>query len=527
MGWKPLGPLAWPGLGLLLGAALWGASGALGGALVVFAYYMWNLAEPQRFPHFFSSAESIVFWTFGLAVLAAVAVVFRARLAHAQQLALNAARTQAELEAQRDYGERLRTITDNVPALIGYIDIEQRFQFNSLAYEHWLGKPRAEITGRAVREVLGEPEYQKVRPYLERALGGGRVDFHVEHSIYGETRHVQTSYVPDFDPRGRVRGCFVVAKDIASVVQEQSELRAAHQRLEAALEISSVALWDADLQSGKVYLSEAWAAMIGVKAGDTFTTLEELASLVHPADRDAVRRSLRDALKGTASAYIAEHRVRAASGEWKWILSRGRVTQRDPASGRALRMIGTNVDIHDRKLTEEAIERRAQDGASTGVASQTLLLERLRRAMARSQRSGTPLALMHLDLDRFKPISDSLGPEAGDALLKDLALRLRGCVRVTDTVARIGADQFVVLLEGLKDRGDAFRVAEKMLHAVREPVSVGGREVRLTTSIGVAFPENAELPPEELVKRAASALSEAKAAGRDSYRIGLAGGASR
>jgi diguanylate cyclase (GGDEF)-like protein/PAS domain S-box-containing protein len=319
----------------------------------------------------------------------------------------------------------------------------------------------------------------------------------------------------------------VVAKDIGSVVEAQGELRAAQQRYELALAGSSVALWDADLQTGKVYLSEAWAAMLGAKAGDTLTTLEELAALVHPDERDAVQRSLRDALKGTAPAYDAEHRVRAANGEWKWILSRGRVTQRDPASGRALRIIGTYVDIHDRKLAEEALERRAQDDARTGIAGQSLLLERLRRAMARSQRSGAPLALMHLDIDRFKPLADGLGPEAGEALLKDLGARLRGCVRATDTVARIGADQFVVLLEELKERGDAFRVAEKMLRAVREPVSVGEREVRLTTSIGVAFPDEAGLPPEELVKRAGAALSDAKAAGRDSYRIGPAGGASR
>jgi diguanylate cyclase (GGDEF)-like protein len=261
-----------------------------------------------------------------------------------------------------------------------------------------------------------------------------------------------------------------------------------------------------------------------VSLADKQVTLQALAALVHPEDLAAVRASLRSAVKGIAPAYVAEHRVRAARGEWRWILSRGRVTQRDPASGRALRMIGANVDIQERKLAELALERRAESGpdvtGSGSVASQSLLVERLRRALARSQRSGAPLALLHLDIDRFRPLAEALGTHGADAVLTELAARLRACVRVTDTVVRVGADQFLVMLEGLKERSDAFRVAEKMLQALRTPLTAGGGEVRVTASIGVAFPEGAEAAPEELVKRAGAALAAAKSAGRNAYRSG-------
>jgi diguanylate cyclase (GGDEF)-like protein/PAS domain S-box-containing protein len=330
-------------------------------------------------------------------------------------------------------------------------------------------------------------------------------------------RHAQTSFVPNFDPAGRVRGCFVVAKDIGSVIEAQRELREAQQRYELALGGSNVALWDVDLQTGKVYLGEAWAAMSGAPAGDTLTTMEALGSLIHPEDRQAVQRALRDALKGTARAYVAEHRMRAADGEWKWILSRGRVTQRD-ANGRALRMIGTNVDIHERKLAELAVERRVHDDDAGGIASQSLLVERVRRALARARRTGASLALIHLGVDRFRPIADALGAQATEALLNELAGRLRACVRLTDTVARLGADQFVVLLDVLKERSDAFRVAEKMLKALREPLPAGGREVQVSANIGVAFPDDADAAPEDLIKRAGSALEAARGAGRDAYR---------
>ena len=235
VGWKPLEPLAGPALGLLIGTALWGASGALGGAVILFAYYIWNLSEPQRFPHFFSSNESIVLWAFGLAIMTGLAALFRQRLLDAEAAALDAARTQAELDALRQYEERLRTITDNVPVLIGYIDAEQRYRFNNLAYEDWYARPRAEITGRPVREVLGEAAYQKLRPHLERALAGGRVSFQVDYRVQGEARVAQATYLPDFDRGGRVRGCFVAAQDVGPLVAAQEELAAANRRLEQAL----------------------------------------------------------------------------------------------------------------------------------------------------------------------------------------------------------------------------------------------------------------------------------------------------
>ena len=376
VGWKPLGPLGWPALGLLVGTVLWGASGALGGALVLFAYYLWNLSEPQRFPHFFSSNESIALWAFGLAVLSSLAALLRQRLVDAEAAAVEAARTQAELDALRQYEERLRTITDNVPVLIGYIDAGQRFQFNNLAYETWYARPRAEITGRPMREVLGEAAYQKVRPYLERALGGGRVTFQVEYRINGESRHAQTTYLPDFDRGGRVRGVFVAAKDVGPLVAAQEELAAVNRRLEQAME---------------------------------------------------------------------------------------------------------------RPLA--------------GVVDRAQLYERLRHGLTRARRSGGTLALLSIDVE-----------QAGDAArLAAAAGRLRACLRATDTLARVGGEAFMALLEGLKDRGDAFQVAEKMLRVVRE--------AELTASIGIAFPGDDEAQPEALVQRADSALGQAKAAGRDAIRV--------
>lgn len=500
VGWAPLGPLGFPGLCLILAAAFWGVSGAIGGALALFAYFLFTLGAPQRFPHFFANPAVFVFWFAGLGALAAVAALLRGRLMQAHAQALEATRQQNELSALVEYRKWLNAIIDNAPALIAYVDAEQRFVFHNLELEHWLEKPKNEIGGRLAREVLGEDAYLRLRPHFERALAGARATFHMEHRVRGETRHAQTSCVPDFDPHGRVRGCFMVAKDVGPLIHEQlAAQRGLHEKLQAyerALDATSVAVWDFELRPGGV---------------------DELLLQVHPDDREAARRGMHEALEGAAGGFALEQRMRSRGGEWRWTLSRGYVVQRD-AAGRALRLAGTHVDIHERKLLEQAIEQRGREEAAAGVASQSLLAERLRRAMARSQRSGVPLALMHLDIDRFRPLADALGGPAAEALLAEVGRRLRGCVRVTDTVARIGADQFVVLLDALKERSDAFRVAEKMLQALREPIAAGGREANITASIGVAFPQGGDAAPEELVKRAGSALAAAKNAGRDAYR---------
>ncbi|HET7362577.1 MAG TPA: diguanylate cyclase [Burkholderiales bacterium] len=521
-GLHPLSPLGWTGLGVLAAAALAGGAGVAGGSLVLAAYYVLNLANQHRFPEFYASPVTTVSWVVGLAALAGAILAVRPRL-------LRAAANEAELEQRRRYEqalreseERLKVITDNVPALVAYIDAQERYRFNNRAFEEWLGMPRETVSGRTVREVWGERRYALLRPNIERALRGERVthDFALAGAGAGagQERHVLSSYVPDFDAAGRVKGFFLLGSDITELAAARSDLRMERERLEAALDGSSVALWDTDLRTRRVYLSDAWAEIVGAPSGDTVTTLEELESLMHPEEREMARRLSLEVMKGVRAMYAVEHRVRARNGEWKWIISRGRVTERDPQSGHALRMIGTNVDITDRRRMEEAVQVAAQSDPLTGLANRAAFAERLKLAAARSRRSGGRLAVLYLDIDRFKQVNDTLGHQAGDMLLKDFAARLRTVTRATDTVARFGGDEFVVLLEDVKDRQSALRVAEKIMLEGRRLVLIDGRGCVATASIGIAFAEDG-IGEEALLKRADQALYDAKGAGRDCYRV--------
>jgi diguanylate cyclase (GGDEF)-like protein/PAS domain S-box-containing protein len=299
--------------------------------------------------------------------------------------------------------------------------------------------------------------------------------------------------------------------------ESHDALNEARERLEKALDGSSVALWDTDLRTGRVYLSEAWSQIMGVARAETVVHIDELFGLMHPDDVEPARRASIETMKGLRPSYAAEHRVHAPGGEWRWILSRGRVTERDPQTGKALRMIGTNLDITDRKRIEEALQSVAQSDPLTGVANRVVLMDRLGLALSRARRNASQAAVLYVDIDGFKQINDSLGHAAGDALLKAFAARLAACVRATDTVARVGGDEFVVLLEDVKETGSAIRVAQKILDAVHAPVPLDREEIMITTSIGIA--QGAAEDEGALLKRADAALYEAKAGGRNTFRV--------
>jgi diguanylate cyclase (GGDEF)-like protein/PAS domain S-box-containing protein len=516
-GARPFSPLGWSGLGVMAGAALAGARGLAGGTVVAAVYYLVNLQLPHRFADFFDGPTGTVAWIAGISMLVAGILWARPRVLRAAAADAELLARDAHEDALRVSERRLRLVADNIPGLIAYVDLGERYQFNNSAFQRWFGLPN-DLTGRSVREVWGDARYRLIRPNIERALRGERVNYEYDFEHQGVTRQVLANYVPDFDVFGRVKGFFVMGTDVTQLSEAQAALRAEHARLEAALDGSSVALWDTDLRTGRVYLSDAWAQIVGAPPGETTTTADVLAGLVHPDDLELLHKASIEAMKGTVGSYAIEHRVRTRTGGWRWILSRGRVTERDRASGRALRMIGTNVDITDRKRIEEAVQSAAQSDPLTGLANRALLGDRLRLALARTRRHGTPVAMLYLDIDRFKDINDRLGHGAGDTLLQDFAARLRSSVRATDTVARFGGDEFVILLEDVKERGHAARIAEKIVHEARQTLRLQDHEVVATASIGVAYSEVA-IDADELLKRADAALYEAKAAGRDGYRI--------
>lgn len=425
----------------------------------------------------------------------------------------------------------------------------------------------------------------------------------------------------------------------------RDEAAAAKEQLALALEASRLAIWDYDVASGKVFLSDAWLKMLGVPPAPTTATIEELTALVPADDRAGVSAALATALKGPDSAYRVEHRVGTAAGGVIWIVSEGRVVARG-ADGRALRMIGTNrditdrvhdaealreseeqfrgamqnsaigmaiigldgrwqkvnpalceivgyseqellertytdvthpedhnvsperlrglydgtqeklqfekryvhkdghpvwvqvnvslvrdsagrplhlvsqiIDVSERRLTQERIEHLALHDALTGLPNARLLADRMEQAIANARRAGRPMGVLYMDLDGFKPVNDEYGHAAGDLVLREVAARMRENAREADSIARVGGDEFVVVLAEVAGEKEAAAAASRVLAAFDAPIGIGGAAVTIHASIGIALYPQHGTARETLLAHADAAMYQAKRGGKNSYRF--------
>lgn len=187
--------------------------------------------------------------------------------------------------------------------------------------------------------------------------------------------------------------------------------------------------------------------------------------------------------------------------------------------GKLTHYVAAFTDITERKANEESIRHQAQYDALTDLPNRVLLFDRLQQALAQAKRDKTRLALMYIDLDKFKPINDNLGHAVGDQILQHVAKRMQGCVREADTVARIGGDEFVVLLPVIENEQDALIVAEKIRFALNQVFSIAGQNLNISSSTGIAiYPEHGA-SENELTGNADIAMYHAKESGRNKVKL--------
>ncbi|MGH8106373.1 MAG: diguanylate cyclase domain-containing protein, partial [Arenimonas sp.] len=293
-------------------------------------------------------------------------------------------------ESQLELAEisnRLKLITDNMPAMISYIDAEKVFRFNNSAYEKWLDRPLESITGHRVSELYDAETYQLIEPYLDRALNGEQVAFELE-PFGNRTGHVRVTYVPEIDAKGHVLGMYGLISDISELKRVERQLR-----------------------------------------------------------------------------ILAEY------------------------------------------------------DTLTGLPNRNRFKIRLSEAISRSERNDDSLAVLYLDIDHFKSINDSLGHQAGDAVLKEFARRLTQCIRQTDKLTRLAGDEFVIVLEGMHDTEETSLVAQKIIDVMTPPFDVSGQPRAISTSIGAVVRRKGELDGESLLRRADEALYAAKESGRGRFHM--------
>jgi diguanylate cyclase (GGDEF)-like protein/PAS domain S-box-containing protein len=290
-------------------------------------------------------------------------------------------------------------------------------------------------------------------------------------------------------------------------------LAAAEARWTLALKASGDGVWDADLVTGQATLSPR--AQVILDTEETVLTLDSAALKlrIHPGDVGQVERALTDHLAGKTADYAAEHRVLWRDGSWRWVLSRARLASRGK-DGAPQRIVGTVSDIDARKKAEQQIHHMAHHDALTGLPNRVLFADRLRQAMLAAQREGGKVGVIYFDLDKFKPVNDTHGHAVGDALLQAVASRVRGALRESDTLARIGGDEFVVLLPRCSGESDALTVANNILVLLNQPFEADGKVLAISGSLGLAVHPDCGGDDHQLLRCADQAMYEAKAQGR-------------
>ncbi|MGP1385767.1 MAG: PAS domain S-box protein [Thainema sp.] len=255
--------------------------------------------------------------------------------------------------AQRE--AELRLVTDTVPALISFVDAEQRFRFNNNRYEDWFGQPTTEMYGKHIREVLGEATYNKIRPKVRQVLAGQEVSYELQFvNKDGEIRYVSATYMPRFSSQGTVEGFVALISDISDRKQAEAALRQSEDRLRMALESAQLGTWDWNLSTNELLWDDCCKQMFGLSP-DAETSIETFFAGLHPDDRDRVeqivQRSLDPANDGN---YEAEFRtIGLQDGIERWVLAKGQAYF--DADGTSRRFIGTVFNITDRKQVEAAL----------------------------------------------------------------------------------------------------------------------------------------------------------------------------
>ncbi len=413
-----------------------------------------------------------------------------------------------ELTAQKRF---LQTITDAVPSLIGYWDQDLRCQFANAAYmQSFVGQPQT-VQGKSMQELLGVQGFDERKHYALQALAGTPQVFEQTLTSESGTQSFKiANYIPDMQADGSVAGFFALINDVTSIVAAQSEMR-----LSAAIvKASANGIMVIDAKGRITLVNPAFTQITGFPSDEAIGRPGNFMETLYA--QDAHSRAIDDAgqvhrfADGEAwcrnywgAAFVMKHSASLIPGT-NGLPDRWAVVFEDMTTRWHQQQIDTHRALHD---------------PLTDLPNRALLMERLGQLIHASARSGRLVALLFLDLDGFKGVNDTLGHDAGDAVLKVIASRLLKLLRQADTVARLGGDEFVVMLDGPANCEEIEAIAQRIIAVVGEPIAYNDQVARVGTSIGIAVMPHDALGARELLKCADSAMYCAKNAGKNTYRF--------
>lgn len=424
------------------------------------------------------------------------------------------ARAEDTEQALREIERHYREVVENAVEIIYTTDVNGTFIYANPAALKCCGLSLNQLRKFNYLDLVLESHRKRVaRTYMRQFLARQEATY-VEFPFAlatGEQRWFaqNASLVMEGD---HVAGFHLIARDITERKQMEKSLRESEERYALAVRGANDGLWDWNLVADEIYFSPRWKAMLGYSENAIRNSPGEWFNLVHPEDLAHVNAEIDAHLQGQIDDFECEYRMRDSEGSYRWMLSRGAAIRDN--TGKAVRVAGSQTDITERKATEQLLLRNALHDTLTNLPNRALFMDRLGLAVHRAKRRNDyRFAVLFLDLDRFKSVNDSLGHIIGDQLLVNVGQRLAVCLRPGDTVARLGGDEFAILLEEIHSVNDATDVASRIREAMKLPVRLGGQELFISASIGIAVGDGEHNQAEDLLRNADVAMYRAKGRG--------------
>ncbi len=371
---------------------------------------------------------------------------------------------------------------------------------------HWLGKPLTEFPnteiGRRFHDTLERAWKTQSTATLEFAflLKGGLAYYEAR---LRPSDHDQT---------------IVLVRDITIRKTALEALKASEERYALAARAANDGLWDWNLPTNRVYFSPRWKSLLGYADGEIENHANAWWDRIHPDDVELVKRAFTHLGETGKDTLEIEYRIRHRDNSFRWVETRG-IAVRD-AAGAAYRIVGSQTDITPRKEAEERLRHEGFHDKVTGLANRSLFMDRLTNVLDRVKRQpGYLVAVIYIDLDRFSSVNERVGHEPANRLLESVAARLRSFARVGDTVARLGDDEFAILLDGIPNDRAAVVFADRMRELIASPCDVGPEEITVTASLGITLNNPDSSSAEALLNEAESAMQRAKQAGKNCQEL--------
>jgi diguanylate cyclase (GGDEF)-like protein/PAS domain S-box-containing protein len=371
------------------------------------------------------------------------------------------------------------------------------------------------------RNAVHEDDVQYAELHLKKAIDGIAA-FDIEFRIKtgeGKLKYIKAAAKVERDAEGKPLRMIGVNWDITLRKEVEANLAAERQRLAAIIRGTNVGTWEWNIQTGETVFNERWASIVGYTLDEISpTSIETWMKFAHPEDLKESTELLEKHFSGELEYYECEARMKHRNGKWIWVLDRGKVATWT-SDGKPLLMSGTHKDITEQKEREAQIKHLATHDPLTDLPTLRLAKDRLDMAVATAQRKNVFSAVLFVDLDGFKQVNDTLGHDAGDEVLRDTAKRLLSSIRRVDTAARIGGDEFLVILTELNSKNDVEFIAQKILKSIKQPYLYHGNQISVGASIGIALcpSDYTGTDVEKALRLADEAMYSVKKSGKNGY----------